>query len=68
MSDKQFVPRSKWYFITPEGKIDNFIVHSGLSPQSAITLDGVFRTYATWQEANEALTKFNKVFTYFTKN
>ena len=62
----KFASRSKWYFITPQGKVDNFIIHSGLSPSAAEVLSKVLVLYSTWEEANEALTQFNKVFTYFT--
>ena len=60
-----FVSKSKWYYITPAGTIDNFIVHSGLSPKSAYTLSKVHTLYRTWKEANQALTEYNSIFTTF---
>ena len=63
----EFTSKSKWYFITPEGVIDNFIVHSGLSPESAKVLSKIFVVYSTWEEANTALADFNRTFTYFKR-
>jgi hypothetical protein len=65
MTTEQFKSGSEWYFITPKGKVDSFIIHSGLSPAAAATLSKVLVVYPTWEEANKALTQFNKVFTYF---
>jgi hypothetical protein len=65
MLTEQFKSGSKWYFITPEGKVDSFTIHSGLSPASAVVLSKVLVVYPTWKEANEALIQFNKEFTYF---
>lgn len=65
MLNEQFTSGSEWYFITPKGKVDSFIIHSGLSPSSAVVLSKVLVIYSTWEEANEALIQFNKVFTYF---
>ena len=61
----QFTSGSKWYYITPKGKIKEFIIHSGLSPQSAEVLASVHMVYEDWSKANEALVNYNKVFTSF---
>lgn len=52
-------------FDTPAGTVDNFIVHSGISPKSAWVLSKVHTLYRTWEEANKALIEYNKVFTTF---
>ena len=56
---------STWYYVTPSGTINNFIVHSGLSPKGAYVLSKVHTLYKTWKEANEALCEYNKTFTTF---
>lgn len=61
----QFTSGSKWYYITPKGKIREFIIHSGLSPQSAEVLASVHKVYEDWSKANEALVNYNKVFNSF---
>lgn len=61
----QFKSGSTWYYITPKGKIKEFIIHSELSPQSAEVLASVHRVYEDWSKANEALVNYNKVFTSF---
>jgi hypothetical protein len=61
----RFTSGSKWYYITPKGKIKEFIIHSGLSPQSAEVLASVHIVYSDWTQANEALTNYNKIFTSF---
>ena len=61
----QFISGSTWYYITPKGKIREFIIRSGLSPQSAEVLASVHMIYEDWSKANEALVNYNKVFNSF---
>lgn len=61
----QFTSGTQWYYITPKGQIKEFIIHSGLSPQSAEVLASVHVVYSDWSQANGALTSYNKVFNSF---
>ena len=61
----QFTSGSQWYYITPKGKIREFIINSGLSPQSAEVLASVHVIYEDRSKANEALVNYNKVFNSF---
>ena len=61
----QFKSGSQWYYITPKGKIREFIINSGMSPQSAEVLASVHVIYEDWSKANEALVNYNKVFNSF---
>ena len=61
----QFTSGSQWYYITPKGKIEKFIINSGLSPKSAEVLASVHVLYEDWSKANEALVNYNKVFNSF---
>ena len=61
----QFKSGSTWYYITPKGKIKEFIINSGLSPQSAEVLASVHVVYKDWSKANEALVKYFIVFNSF---
>ena len=60
-----FPSQSTWYYIDATGTINSFITHGGLSPLSASILAKVFNVHKTWEEANKALTEYNKVFTTF---
>lgn len=61
----KFESGSHWYYIDNKGTIKDFIVHSGLSPESAEALAGIYTVYSDWSQAKEALDKYNKVFTTF---
>jgi hypothetical protein len=54
-----------FYFISPEGKVEDVIIYSGISPNAFKTLSKVFTIYTKWKEAQDALIEFNSVFTYF---
>ena len=64
-STQKFESGSQWYYIDHQGFIQDFIVHSGLSPNSAEILAGIYKVYSDWSQAKEALDKYNKVFTTF---
>lgn len=61
----KFESGSQWYYIDHQGFIQDFIVHSGLSPKSAEVLSKVHTLYSDWNQAYEALENYNKVFTTF---
>ena len=61
----QFTSGSQWYYINNKGFIEDFIVHSGLSPKSAEALANVHTLYSDWNEAYKALEDYNKIFTTF---
>ena len=61
----KFESHSQWYYIDNQGFIKDFIVHSGLSPNAAEILSGIYKVYSDWSQAKEALDKYNKVFTTF---
>ena len=61
----KFESGSQWYYIDSKGFIQDFIVHSGLSPKSAEILAGVHTLYSDWNEAYKALEEYNKIFTTF---
>lgn len=63
----KFESGSQWYYIDHKGFIQDFIVHSGLSPSNAEILAGLYTVYSDWNQAYKALTKYNKTFTTFTK-
>lgn len=63
----KFESGSQWYYIDHKGFIQDFIVHSGLSPNAAEVLAGLYTVYPDWNQAYEALEKYNKLFTTFTK-
>ena len=64
-STPKFKPNSQWYYINSKGFIEDFIVHSGLSPKSAEVLSKVHTLYSDWNEAYKALEEYNKIFTTF---
>ena len=64
-SEPKFKPHSQWYYINSKGFIEDFIVHSGLSPKSAKVLAKVHTLYSDWNEAYKALEEYNKFFTTF---
>ena len=61
----QFTSGNQWYYINRKGLIEDFIVHSGLSPKSAEVLSKVHTLYSDWDEAYKALEEYNKIFTTF---
>ena len=61
----KFESHSQWYYINSKGFIEDFIVHSGLSPKSAEVLAKVHTLYSDWNEAYKALEEYNKIFTTF---
>ena len=61
----KFESHSQWYYIDHQGFIQDFIVHSGLSPNAAEILAGIYTVYSDWNEAYKALENYNKVFTTF---
>ena len=61
----QFTSGSQWYYINSKGFIEDFIVHSGLSPKSAEVLSKVHTLYSDWDEAYKALEEYNKLFKTF---
>ena len=63
----KFESGSQWYYIDNKGFIQDFIVHSGLSPNAAETLAGIYTVYSDWKQAYEALENYNKIFTTFKK-
>ena len=63
----QFTSGSQWYYIDNQGFIKDFIVHSDSSAKSAEALAGIYTLYPDWNQAYEALEKYNKLFTTFTK-
>lgn len=63
----KFESGSQWYYIDHQGFIQDFIIHSGLLPNAAEILAGLYTVYSDWNQAYEALTKYNKTFTTFTK-
>lgn len=65
---KKFPSHSTWYYITKNGIVNSFTVHSGISPHSAYTLSKVFVVYKTFIAANKALEEFNSVFNTFKNN
>mgnify|MGYP006348046931 CR=1 FL=1 len=64
-SEPKFELHSQWYYINNKGFIEDFIVHSGLSPSNAEILAGIYKVYSDWSQAKEALDKYNKVFKTF---
>ena len=60
-SEPKFELHSQYYYIS-NGFIKDFI---GLSPSDAEILAGIYKVYSDWAQANEALDKYNKVFTTF---
>lgn len=60
-----FPTGSTWHFINSKGRIESFIIHSGLSPLAASKLGKVYVLYRTWEEANNALKEYNKTFRTF---
>lgn len=54
-----------FYYINPKGKIVQLIIHSGISPKSALTLSKAFVLFDTWSEANDTLIELNKTFTFY---
>lgn len=63
----KFESGSQWYYIDHQGFIQDFIVHSGLSPNAAEILAGIYTVYSDWEQAYRALNEYNKTFTTFTK-
>ena len=61
----KFESHSQWYYIDNQGFINDFIVHSSLSPKSAEVLSKVHTLYSDWNEAYKALEEYNKFFTTF---
>ena len=61
----KFQSGSQWYYIDNKGFIQDFIVHSGLSPNAAEILASVHTVYSDWNEAYKALEEYNKIFTTF---
>ena len=61
----KFESGSQWYYIDSKGFIQDFIVHSGLSPNAAEILAGIYTVYSDWNQAYKALENYNKVFTTF---
>lgn len=61
----KFESGSQWYYIDRQGFIQNFIIHSGLSPNAAEALAGIYTVYSDWNQAYEALNNYNKNFTTF---
>ena len=64
-SEPKFKSHSQWYYIDNKGFIQDFIVHSGLSPNAAEILASVHTVYSDWNEAYKALEEYNKIFTAF---
>ncbi len=64
---RRFPSGSKWYFIDEIGKIDDFIIHSGVSPLGAFIMSKVRVLYTTHVEAEQALADFNDCFITFSK-
>ena len=56
------------YYINPKGKIVKLIIHSDISPNSALILSKAFVLFDTWSEANEVLTELKNIFTFYTDN
>ena len=53
------------FYITPQGKIEEIQIHSGISPKNAQILAKVHVLYKTYEEAKEVLEEYNKAFTTF---
>ena len=66
-SEPKFESGSQWYYIDHQGFIQDFIVHSGLSPNAAEVLAGLYTVYSDWEQAYRALNNYNKNFTTFIK-
>lgn len=63
----KFESGSQWYYIDHKGFIQDFIVHSGLSPNAAEILAGIYTVYSDWEQAYQALNNYNKTFNTFIK-
>ena len=64
-SEPKFESHSQWYYIDNKGFIEDFIIHSSLSPKSAEVLSKVHTLCSDWNEAYKALEEYNKFFTTF---
>ncbi len=62
---EKFPSGSRWYYIDESGQINDFIIHSGLSPFAAFIMSKVRVLYSEWQEANQVLADYNACFNTF---
>lgn len=64
--ESEFILKSfktgKRFYIIKDGKIQEHIVHSGISPRGAYILSKIYVMYDDWADASEALKNYKKHF------
>jgi len=62
MNNSEAFPNGRRFYYIKNFKVEEKIVHSGISPMAAYTLSKIYVIYDSWSEANEALKDYQNTF------